>query len=429
MPFQIGNLFLTGELLAAELIFLYPAPRRHAAALRLAVGALAALLAASCLPWVNIPGLIALPYIIRSIALFVLSVAVMALPYNLPLPALISMCVAGYAVQHIAYRASWLLGRTPLLAGIAWGPLQRDRVLELLCVAVVYSLMLATFGRFSAKQRCYQNYEPLLSAVSLLIVFICVVLTRLPRMLGGEGISVVDSIYSILCCYLALFIQFNLYRAMMLTSENRLMERLRQEERKQYEITKDTIDSINIKVHDVKHKLAAYRGSLPPEELDDLQRDIDIYDSLVKTGNAALDVLLTEKSIRCQHLGIRLSCAGDASTLGFMKTADLYSLFGNAVDNAMEAVERLEEEKRLIDVSIEPRGDFVFLSFVNYFAGTLEVQDGLPRTTKTAEPGYHGFGLKSIRRIAEKYGGDLSASAKGEMFHLDIYLHCREPQD
>ena len=58
----------------------------------------------------------------------------------------------------------------------------------------------------------------------------------------------------------------------------------------------------------------------------------------------------------------------------------------------------------------------------NYFSGTLQIEDGLPKTSKTGEEGFHGYGMKSMKLIAEKYGGSLRASAEGELFTLDIYL-------
>lgn len=50
------------------------------------------------------------------------------------------------------------------------------------------------------------------------------------------------------------------------------------------------------------------------------------------------------------------------------------------------------------------------LSFTNYFSGTRRMEDGFPVTTKTEEEGFHGYGMKSMRLIAEKYGGSLTAA-------------------
>lgn len=342
LEFLPGNVYFTLELLLAELIFLYPTPKRSAFPLRLLLSAVVVSVAAGLIPW--LPGLVILPYVLRSVLLFGLAVAAAGACFHLPFQMLFSMCVAGYAVQHIAYRVTWLLTQTTWLPGLSLGGMARDRVMELAVVCVIYPLALLTFGRFSAKNECYGTSDPKLDAIELVIVLICVLMTRLPRVFGEEQCAT-GSVYAILCCWLALFIQFNLHQMALLDNEKQMLERLRQEERKQYEISANTIASINIKLHDAKHKLAAYHGKLPPEEVESLERDIDIYDSVVKVGNQALDVLLTEKSSKCQQKGIRLTCSGDGEVLGFMRTMDIYSLFGNAVDNAIEAVEPLEDEK------------------------------------------------------------------------------------
>ena len=55
----------------------------------------------------------------------------------------------------------------------------------------------------------------------------------------------------------------------------------------------------------------------------------------------------------------------------------------------------------------------------NYYSGELEFEDGLPKTTQE-DNGYHGFGMRSISMIAEKYGGYMEVNASDGVFRLDI---------
>ena len=55
------------------------------------------------------------------------------------------------------------------------------------------------------------------------------------------------------------------------------------------------------------------------------------------TGNHALDVILTEKSLICKQKEIKLTCMADGKQLAFMQTTDLYSIFGNLLNNSIEA--------------------------------------------------------------------------------------------
>ena len=91
--------------------------------------------------------------------------------------------------------------------------------------------------------------------------------------------------------------------------------------------------------------------------------------------------------------------------------------------DAVEAVQKLEDpEKKVIDILSERRGELISIHVSNFFNGELEISDGLPVTSKKEEEGFHGYGMKSMKLIAEKYGGSLSTSVEGELFHLNVYL-------
>lgn len=94
------------------------------------------------------------------------------------------------------------------------------------------------------------------------------------------------------------------------------------------------------------------------------------------------------------------------------------------MENAVEGVENIEPaEKRVISLTIEQRGEMVFIDAMNYCGNkSLTYENGLPITTKTTEYGYHGFGLKSIRAIAEKYNGDVETSLTDGVFKVNVYM-------
>ena len=117
----------------------------------------------------------------------------------------------------------------------------------------------------------------------------------------------------------------------------------------------------------------------------------------------------------------------DGKKLAFMPVGDICALFGNAVENAIEAVSRLERaEERCISFMVRESRGMLVATIDNYFSGPLEFEDGLPKTTK-GEAGWHGYGLKSIQRVAEKYGGQ-AAVLVDEMFHLTILIPLPEPE-
>lgn len=102
-----------------------------------------------------------------------------------------------------------------------------------------------------------------------------------------------------------------------------------------------------------------------------------------------------------------------------MKDSDIYSLFGNLLDNAIEAVSALDDGKRIIGLRVRAVGDLLSINAHNYYENKLTLDNGIPETTKKDKQ-YHGFGLKSIQYVCDKYGGDLSINTQNNVFTVNI---------
>ena len=233
------------------------------------------------------------------------------------------------------------------------------------------------------------------------------------------------NVFSVVCCAIVLILISKTVDERDLKSEVEYLQYAVRQGEKQYEISKDTIDLINVKCHDIKYKinaLIANNGGNTAEMLNDINESISIYDTKVETGNKILNVLLTEKSLYCEQNGIRFSCMADGEKLSFMGDGDLYCLFGNLIDNALEAVNGIEEkERRVINLVVKCKNDILTIQEENYFDGELRFEDGLPVTTKS-DKNYHGFGVRSLKMIVKKYGGELTAHVSNGVFHLNIIL-------
>lgn len=200
------------------------------------------------------------------------------------------------------------------------------------------------------------------------------------------------------------------------------MEQIMAEERKQYERNRENIEIINMRCHDLKHRLADLSGKLTQEEVKTLQEAMNIYDSTIKTGNEVLDVVIYENQLTCNKEGIRFSCLANGRLLSFMRTRHIYALFSNALQNAIEAVSKLDDpEKKNISITVEEREHQVEISVINYFAGDLTLVNGLPDTTK-ADKNHHGFGIQSMQYVAGQYGGQLTTRCRGEVFMLLVRI-------
>lgn len=194
----------------------------------------------------------------------------------------------------------------------------------------------------------------------------------------------------------------------------------------QYELSKENIELINQKSHDLKHQVRALR-KLNKEEFDqflnEMEESVLIYEAIVKTGNDVLDTILTEKSLYCPKREIRVTCVADGSQMDFIDAIDLYAILGNALDNAIEAVEKFEEpEKRQIDVTIHRQKNFLLMSLMNPVNEKLVYEGNeFPVTTK-GDKKFHGFGLRSIFHFVKKYEGYMNISEEEGCFSLKIMI-------
>lgn len=238
-------------------------------------------------------------------------------------------------------------------------------------------------------------------------------------------------------CMTVLYLQNALFRESAVSHELQQMDLMWHQHQKQYQLSRETIAQLNQKSHDLKYKVEALRSMDDSEEktrqLDDMERTAQIYDHIVRTGNEVLDVLLTEKSLYCQSVRIRIQCIADGKILRFMNAVDLYTLFGNAIDNAIESVsafqELQDEEKRSIDILIHKKHRFAVIVIRNPSHSRLKYKEGRLVSSKP-EKGYHGFGVKSIQHIAKKYGGKASLDQEKDIVSLRIVIPIPEaPSD
>lgn len=227
-------------------------------------------------------------------------------------------------------------------------------------------------------------------------------------------------------CITLLYLQSALFKKSSMRKELETIQLLWHQQKGQYQLSKETIELINHKCHDLKHQVQAIRAVKDEKEretyLEKIEKSVQIYSAIVRTGNEILDTILTEKSLICENSGIHINCVADGSLLAFMNPVDLYTLFGNALDNAIEAVRKLEsKEKRVIDIMLYERQSFLMLQIVNPMCGEVKFEDGLPLTTK-AKNGYHGYGMKSMLHTIQKYEGHLTTEVKKGCFYFNVML-------
>lgn len=198
----------------------------------------------------------------------------------------------------------------------------------------------------------------------------------------------------------------------------------------QYKQAQRAVDLINYRYHDLKNHIIALRENVDTpkrrEYLDKLEQEIQDYEALNKTGNQVLDTLLTSKSLHCRQHKIDMTSVIDGKLFDSMDVMDICSIFGNALDNAIECEMKIKDyDKRMIHVDAFSEKSFLIIRFENYYEGNISFDSGLPVTTKT-EKAIHGYGLKSLRYTVHKYKGEVQIDARDNWFSLRILIPLGE---
>ena len=195
----------------------------------------------------------------------------------------------------------------------------------------------------------------------------------------------------------------------------------------QYEFARVNAEAINQKYHDLKNQIAIIKADIPADKqkewLESLEKKVEQIEPERLTGHPVLDTIFWEKKQFCMLHDIQLSYVMDGKLFENIDMDDLCVVFGGALDNAIEAVMKIEDrERRLIHVKAMQQQGFLVICVENINDSPLEYEDGRLSTTKKDKTS-HGYGLKGIRYVAEKYGGNISIVQEDEWFRLTVFLH------
>jgi len=179
-------------------------------------------------------------------------------------------------------------------------------------------------------------------------------------------------------------------------------------------------------IHDTKHHFLVVQEYLKNEEYENLQKYIkQISDEFqrtvpkVYTGIKILDFILEQKRVVAQKSGIRYEI--DTMLLTGIPTTEqeTCALFGNLLDNAIEACCLVETEEKWIEIQINQSNQLLSIEVLNTFEIPCIRKQGVFETIKE-ERSVHGYGIKSMRRIVDKHQGLITYEEKEKITFFNV---------
>ncbi len=329
-----------------------------------------------------------------------------------------------YAVQHISSKLAYMLVM-PFLQRM-----EEENIpflfISLFCVtALMWLLIFFSYTRPYGKKEDLKFNNGQIVIYSGIFLLVAIGLSTAIERGFDKGADTYIASYQALnaMCILFGFTILNLeignYNTKALEQENLVLANLLKADELRYEQARRDMDKINIRYHDLKQQ---YAGADEAERRK-LEEEMNRLSLSYFTGNKAVDITLTQKAALCSDAGIRLICSADGSCLDRMKPFHLYSMLGNALDNAIECLEQVSDpEKKVITLDIHKERDMALIRVENY-TPKVPVYDGGAIRTSKADFEDHGYGIKSIRNTAELYGGSATTFVENNIFYLLIVLN------
>lgn len=174
-----------------------------------------------------------------------------------------------------------------------------------------------------------------------------------------------------------------------------------------YSVLEKQNENLRIYAHDMKKHLNAIRALNQDAQidsyLDQMSERLREYSQIGNSGNRMLDVICSKYAAECETKHIELHTDFRTANFSYIEDYDLVTVFGNLLDNAVEAAEKAEE--RYITVKTAQKNHYDVVVIQNSCAVPPQAENRELQTTKERRE-LHGLGLKSVSGVLQKYGGD-----------------------
>ena len=177
--------------------------------------------------------------------------------------------------------------------------------------------------------------------------------------------------------------------------------------------------------HDMRHHLTAISAFLSADKphqaeeyIKQVQADIEAITPKRFCENELVNLLCSSFASKAARMGVRLTLEADLPNLPAISDTELCALLSNSLENALNAVEKLKENRRWVEFYCGVRAGKLLIEIKNPYSGHIPFREGLP---EASQPN-HGHGCRSIQAIAQAHRGLYEFKAENGIFTLRVVL-------
>jgi len=297
--------------------------------------------------------------------------------------------------------------------------------------SAAFVIALAIYISYSKKKQKMNIASKIRLPLFLLIIFTVIVFISTMLVFGLNFTEVKRKVFILALSNIPLFVATVSYALTDILRSRISEENYKKQVEMQlqnYEILEKKNEEMRILRHDLPKKLrplSTFIAEGKTEEANQILKEFEVSVENTRprfqTGNFRLDTVLECQQQIAEKDGITIvlpfSCAFPAEGIA---PDDIYTIFPNMLDNAIEATRKTEQKE--ITFTSKILGDTVYITCTNPVIGKINIKNGNPETTK-ADKSNHGFGFRSIKKAAAKYGKDnVDVKVEDGMFTLRIDL-------
>lgn len=193
----------------------------------------------------------------------------------------------------------------------------------------------------------------------------------------------------------------------------------------------EMLKNLRAQRHDFNNHINCLYGLISMKEFEKTKKYIERlteetkeYNEIINVGNPILTSLLNVKMTQAKNKKIKIEASIEISEELSIEYIDLSIIIGNLLDNAIEASENMEVDDKYIEVNIYTKMNNLIIKVINMKQREIELKGKINKekfTTKQ-DTENHGFGLKNIRQVVEKYRGIIKIEDEGDIFKINIAI-------